>query len=579
MLDREDGGYFSGYSPAATAGMLYGFRLDGEEKLYPDPASRLQPAGPHELSEIVDPSTFDWTDGQWKGISPARQVIYELHVGTFTDAGTLAAATKELQYLSELGITVVELMPLAEFDGHFGWGYDGVNLFAPTRNYGSPDDLRRFIDEAHRLGLGVIHDVVYNHFGPQGNYIRQFSDDFFSTRHATEWGEAINFDGDNCQPVREFFIANAGYWIDEYHFDGLRMDAVQVIMDDSPVHVVSEIARRVREAAQGRGTLMTIENELQQARFLRPENRGGYGIDAAWNDDFHHAARVAMTGRAEFYYSDYRGTPQEILSAIQWGYLYQGQWNDRQGKPRGTPSLDVGGRQFITFLQNHDQVGNSPHGRRLHEQVSPGRMRAMTALLLLAPGTPLLFQGQEFAASSAFLYFADHADAKLGKQVRLGRMEFMKNFRSMAGADAGACFSDPCDREAFVRSKLDLSERDRHDEALALHRDLLRLRRDDPMFSAQRSDRVAGAVLSGEAFALRFIGEAGEDRLLLVNLGHDLEWNPSAEPLLAPPDGTDWQLMWSSEDPRYGGSGTGPIDTRHWYFPGHTTIVLWPRST
>ena len=427
-LEAEGRGYFAGFSPDAAGGTRYGFCLDGEKIPFPDPASRCQPDGPHGLSQVVNPASYHWRDNAWAGLGLKGQVFYELHIGTFTTAGTWEAAGRELPQLADLGVTAIEVMPVAEFAGRFGWGYDGVNLFAPTRLYGTPDDFRRFVDAAHENGLGVILDVVYNHFGPTGNYLGQFSADYVSPRHPTDWGEAINFDDKNSGPVREFFIANAGYWIDEFHVDGLRLDAVQAIFDDSPDPIVAALTRRVREAAAGRKTLVIAEDEFQDTRRLRGEEQPAGRLDAAWNDDFHHAARVAMTGHNEYYYGDYHGTPQELISAVKWGYLYQGQWNVRQARHRGWPALDLEALRFVIFLQNHDQVGNSPQGRRCHELTSPGRHRALTALLLLAPGTPLLFQGQEFSASSPFLYFADH-EAELGARVREGRHEGLRQFR------------------------------------------------------------------------------------------------------------------------------------------------------
>ncbi len=575
-LTAESDGYFSGYLPEARAGSRYGFRLDDGDQLFPDPVSRLQPGGPHALSEVVDPAAFNWTDASWLGTPLKGQVIYELHLGTFTPAGTWAAATEELPALADLGITLVEVMPVAEFAGDFGWGYDGVNLFAPTRLYGTPDDFRTFVDTAHRLGLGVMLDVVYNHFGPVGNYLGQFSGDYLTMDRQTGWGEAINFDGANSAPVREFFVANAGYWIDEYHLDGLRLDAVHAIVDESEEHILKAIGRRVREKSGSRQTLVILENEHQESYALRPIERGGYGMDAGWNDDFHHVARVAATGHAEYYFGDYQGTPQEFISLVKWGYLYQGQWNERQQRRRGTPGLDLDGAQFVTFLQNHDQVGNSPASRRAHELTSPGRHRALTALWLLAPGTPLFFQGQEFSASSPFHFFADH-DPDLNRLVREGRQNEMKNFRRQAGHDVSERFADPGARSTFEASRLDLSERERNQAAMDLHRDLLRLRREDPVFAAQRADRIHGAVISGEGFLLRFMGDGGDDRLLLVNLGRDLDWSPITEPLLVPPAGRQWQLLWSSEDPHYGGLGTPPLDSERWFVSGHSAIVLTAR--
>jgi maltooligosyltrehalose trehalohydrolase len=504
-------------------------------------------------------------------------VIYEMHLGTFTPEGTWEAASRELAELAEAGITLLEVMPIAEFVGRYGWGYDGVDLFAPSHLYGSPEDCRRFVDRAHALGLGVILDVVYNHLGPDGNYLACFSPAYFTDRYTTEWGAAINFDGKGAGPVREFFVANAGYWIDEFHCDGLRLDATQTIYDRSPDHILAAIGRRVRQSARGRSTVVVAENEAQHARLVRPAAQGGYGLDALWNDDFHHSAMVALTGRHEAYYIDYQGSPQEFISACKWGYLYQGQWYTWQAQRRGSPTFGLKPAAFVTFIQNHDQISNSGGGLRCHQLTSPGRYRAMTALMLLGPGTPMLFQGQEFAASSPFFYFADH-NAELSPLIRRGRAEFLSQFPSVASPEMQSRLPDPGDPHTFERCRLDLAERHRHQEAYALHRDLLRLRREDPVLRSQRPHGVDGAVLGSHAFVLRFFTEDGQDRLLIVNLGRDLLLEPAPEPLLAPPEGTRWQMLWSSEDPRYGGFGTPPMDDDGgWRVPGEAAVVLGPR--
>src|SRR5215467_5446305 len=484
-LTPEGAGYFSGVIQQVGAGDLYRFRLDGEAQLYPDPASRYQPEGPHGPSQIVDPARFEWTDHEWRGVELRGKVIYEMHIGTFTREGVWAAAMRELDELARLGITLIEVMPVADFPGKFGWGYDGVNLFAPTRLYGSPDDFRRFVDRAHAIVIGVILDAVYNHLGPDGNYLREFAQDYFTERYTTDWGAAINFGGENAGPVREFFIANAGYWIDEFHLDGLRLDATQTIHDASGDHVLAAITPRVREAARGRSTLLVAENESQDVTLLHPTQSGGYGFDMSWNDDFHHSARVAVTGRNEAYYTDYLGTPQELISAAKWGYLYQGQRYRWQAKRRGTPTRDVAQSALVIYLQNHDQVANSGRGERLHQLTDPGRFRAMTAALLLALQTPLLFQGQEFCASSPWLYFADHTP-ELARLVRKGRREFLGQFPSLATPAMAACLADPGDRATFERCKLDLAERERHQWAMDLHADLLALRRDDPVLGGRK---------------------------------------------------------------------------------------------
>ena len=574
-LQPETDGYFSLWSLPARGGMRYRFRLDQGERALPDPASRFQPAGPHGPSEVIDPGTFAWTDDAWRGVAREQLVIYEMHVGTFTPDGGWEAASRELPALAELGITCLEIMPVAEFPGRFGWGYDGVNLFAPTRLYGRPDDFRRFVDRAHALGIAVILDVVYNHLGPDGNYLKSFSTAYFTDRYANEWGEAINFDGPDAGPAREFFIANAGYWIDEYHLDGLRLDATQQIFDRSEDHIIAAIVRQVRSAGRGRTTFMVGENEQQQARLLRSSEHGGYGLDALWNDDFHHSAMVALTGHHEAYYSDYRGRPREFVAAAKHGFLYQGQRYQWQQKARGSPALDLPAECFVVFLQNHDQIANSGTGERCHALTSPGRLRAMTAYFLLMPGIPMLFQGQEFAASSPFFYFADH-DIELSCNVREGRRTFLAQFPSLATSEMQVKLVDPGGIDTFHRSLLDLGERQRHASIYALHRDLLTLRRTDPVLG-RRPCRIDGAALTDDAWMLRFFSESGADRLLIVNLGRDLLLGPSPEPLLAPVEGQTWQLLWSSEAPHYGGSGSPAQDAAgNWLIPGQTATVLAP---
>ena len=575
-LMEEVDGFFSAHVPVAQAGSLYWYQLDDESKRYPDPASRFQPQGVHGPSQVIDPGKYGWQDDGWTGVQIEGQIIYELHVGAYTPEGTWAAAIDRLAHLRDLGVTVVEVMPVNEFQGEFGWGYDGVYWFAPTRLYGRPDDFRALVDEAHRLGLAVILDVVYNHFGPTGNYQAAFSPFFVSKRHSTEWGEALNFDGEGAGPVREFVTANAAHWIREYHLDGLRVDATQSIFDDSQPHLLAELTRLAREAAGERSIIVVAENEQQLVRHVEPADGGGYGMDGLCNDDFHHACRVAATGHAEFYYGDYAGSPQELISALRWGYLYQGQWSPRQGRFRGTPTRHLPAANFIHFLQNHDQVANSAKGWRAHLLTSPGRYRALTALLLLGPQTPMLFMGQEIASSSPFLYFADH-EVDIACLVRDGRWEFLRRFPRAAGFGAVGSLPDPAERSTFEQSKIDWSEGERHAETLLLHRDLIRLRKDDPVFSRQDATMLEGAVVGPEAFLLRWFDEAGDDRLMLVNLGRDLPCRQMSHPLMAPPRDAHWRLMWSSEDPRYGGSGTAMLDTKDWTMPGHAAIMLRPQ--
>ena len=570
---REEG--FSCFVPELRAGARYRYLLDDEDKPFPDPYSRFQPEGPHGPSEVIDPSLYGWRDGAFAGCTLQGQILYELHVGTFTREGTYRSAARQLPALADLGITVLELMPLAEFPGRFGWGYDGVNLFAPTRLYGRPDDLRSFVDDAHGLGMSVILDVVYNHLGPDGNYISQFSDTFFS-KVKTEWGDALNFDGEHSAATRAYVRDNAAYWIEEFHFDGLRLDATQQIFDESPRHIVHELIESARSAAGTRSIIVVAENEPQAASLARPMEQGGLGVDALWNDDFHHSTHVVATGHSEAYYCETGGTPQELISALKWGFLYQGQYYTWQKQNRGQPALDLRAEQFVLYLQNHDQVANSARGLRLHQTTSPGLSRALTALLLLAPGTPMLFQGQEFNASTPFYYFADH-EPELGNLVRTGRVDFLRQFNSLRGRGVRSILPDPAAPETFARSKLDERERERHGEMTSLVRDLIALRKRDPVFSAQRADRMHGAVLGEHAFALRFFGEHGDDRLVLVNLGRDLHLYRAPEPLLAPPREASWEIAFSTEDPEYGGMGTPPLDSyEQLRIHGLAVVVLAP---
>ncbi len=572
----EDG-YHSAIVPEATDGMYYGFRLDGDSRLLPDPASRFQPDGPEGLSQIVDHRGFKWSDAHWGGVTIEGQVIYEVHIGTLTAEGTWRTATARLQEIATAGMTVIEVMPVADFPGAFGWGYDGVCMFAPTRLYGAPDDFRRFVDRAHALGLGVILDVVYNHFGLFGCTITEFTNDYYSRRHENEWGSPVNFDGENSGPVREFFRSNVRYWIEEFHLDGFRFDATQSIFDDSEFHILTELPQTARKVAGDRAVILLAENEPQDVRLVRPVEEGGHGLDAMCNDDFHHAAHVRLTGLTEAYYEDYAGSVDELRSAIRGGFLYQGQISQHQGKRRGTPARGLPATAFIHFLQNHDQVANSGAGLRIHDLTSPGRLRAMTALWLLSPQTPMFFQGQEFSASSPFLYFADLA-GKDAEGVAQGRIKFLSQFPSLNTDEVRRALADPANRSTFERSKLDWAQRERHERSYEFHKDLLTLRREDPVFRCQRSDQIEAAALGADCLAVRYFGdvdEAGSDRLLLVNFGRQFCYSPSPEPLLAPPSRCQWKPLWTSENVRYGAQSTPPVETDDgWHIPAEAAVLL-----
>lgn len=575
-LAEIDNGYFACVAEDVAAGALYKFQLDRGEA-YPDPASRFQSHGPHSFSEVVDPNAFEWTDKEWRGVKLFGQVIYEMHLGTFTQEGTWNAAAEKLQYLRDTGITLIEIMPVADFPGRFGWGYDGVQPYAPAGLYGRPDDMRTFVDRAHGLGVAVILDVVYNHLGPDGNYFSQFSPFYFSEKHNTDWGKGINFDGPHCRAVRDFICQNAAYWIREFHLDGLRLDATQDIHDDSKPHILAEISEISRRAADDREIVLIGENEPQETCLIRPISDGGCGLDGLWNDDYHHSVSVALKGKADAYYTDYRGSAQEFVSAAKYGYLFQGQYYSWQKKRRGTPTLGLPHWSMVNFIDNHDQVANSARGQRTHEVSAPGAYKAITALTLLMPGTPMLFQGQEFASTSRFLFFADHKP-ELAQSVRKGRMEFLQQWRSHASADIRKCLDDPSAIETFEKSKLNHGEVQQHREIYALHRDLLKLRREDSVISRQGEDGVDGAVLSPQCCVLRFFSpDYAEDRLLVVNVGVELRYSPSPEPLLGPPLGKQWEKLWSSDDAEYGGCGTAALDSEeNWIIPGQAAVVLCP---
>src|ERR1041384_2693490 len=512
-LTREEGGYFFGCA-SVGAGTLYRFRVNKAEHFHPDPASRYQPHGPHGSSCVVDHTQFKWTDSQWRGVNMKGQVIHEMHVGTFTKEGTWKAAAEQLEELARIGITVVEMMPIADFPGNFGWGYDGVDLFAPYHVYGTPDDLRAFVDRAHSLGLAVILDVVYNHFGPDGNYLAVYSNDYLIREKETDWGDSINFDGPNSAPVREFYITNGRYWIDEFHFDGFRFDATDSIHDESDEYIVGAVGRAARKAALPRSIILIAENERQVTKLIHPRSEHGDDLDAVWNDDFHHSAAVALTGRREAYYSDYLGTPQEFVSAAKYGYLFQGQPYTWQEAPRGWSGRGLPPESFIAFIENHDQVANTPFGERIRYLTSPGRYRAVVALLLLGPWTPMLFQGQEFGASAVFRYVSDVGDDELKEAIRKGRFEFLAQFPLVATPEVQARLPVPFHLSTFEGCKLDWSDRNRHPQIYALHRDLIRLRREDARFSQAKGNGVDGAVLGTRSFVLRYFADQPHDERL-----------------------------------------------------------------
>lgn len=569
ILEKENSGYYSALLPFIPTDLLYGFILDQSDHCLPDPASRFQPNGVNGYSKIIDHNTYKWNDRDWQGIPQDNRVIYEMHTGTFTSEGTWSAAANQLAELASLGITVIELLPIAEFEGTFNWGYDGTFQFAPCHQYGSPDQLRSFIDKAHRCGIGVILDVVYNHLGSASAAFKEFSPYYFTDKYDNEWGKAINFDGPNCQKVREYFLANAAYWVQEYHFDGFRIDATQQIFDKSPRNIISEIVQTVRNSAKGKSVFIIAENECQDCTLFHE-----YDIDAVWSDDFHRSSTVALTGHAEAYYSDYRGTPQEFISAAKYGYLYQGQYYTWQKKTRGTPALNLHADNFIHYLQNHDQIANSLNGLRMHAISDPSVYRVFTMLLLLGLQIPLLFQGQEFYSSAPFYFFTDKEENSVRRAAE-GRKKFLSQFPSIAASE-GTLTPYPGDLQAFRQCKLNFEERITNQQAYLFHKDLLSIRKDDPVFKSRNRNDIDGAVIADRSFLLRYFGKLPSyDRLLIVNLGTDLSLDPNPEPLTAAPEGFEWKELIASENPQYGGNSTSPLVMKGIpRIPGHAAVFL-----
>jgi len=494
-LARDAAGVFTGCAPDLPAGARYRFSIDKAAPL-PDPASRWQPDGVHGASAYVDPSDFIWTDQSWAGVSRDELVIYELHVGTFTPEGTFAGAESRLGHLAEIGITAIEMMPIVESAGTRNWGYDGVDLFAPSHHYGTPDDLRRLVNAAHLHGLAVILDVVYNHLGPDGAYLASYSPRYFSDRHTNAWGAAMNLDGPGSEHVRGFLIENALHWIHEYHVDGLRLDATHALIDERPVHFLAELRERVAAAAP-RPVILIAEDERNLAAIAEPAPRG-YGLDAVWADDFHHQMRVALTGDRDGYFANFSGRADDLAATIRQGWFYVGQPAAVTGRPRGSDPSRLSPSQFIVCLQNHDQVGNRAFGDRLHHGIGVDAFRAASALLLLLPQTPLLFMGQEWAASSPFLYFTDHEPA-LGRLVTEGRRQEFAAFQAFTDPITRAQIPDPQDPSTFVLSRLSWDERLAlpHAGVEQLYRTLLHLRKHDPVLADPRAPYDVWAADAG----------------------------------------------------------------------------------
>lgn len=545
-LERSEDGYHQLLVAGLPSGSLYRYRLDGRGP-FPDPASRAQPRGVHGSSEAVSSSDFKWSVDSWTQPARERLVVYELHVGTATRQGTFDALAARLPHFTALGVTALELMPVAACPGRRNWGYDGVAPFAPSGNYGGPAALKRFVDAAHASGLAVLLDVVYNHLGPDGNYLWVHARRTF-TQAATPWGQAIDF---RLRPVRDFFVWNALHWIHDYRFDGLRLDATHALVQPGRPHVLAELSSRVRRSLPpGRNVLLVAEDASNDARCTRLRSRSGFGLDAVWADDLHHHVHVGVTGQTDGYYADYSGNVRDLARTLRRGWFYEGQRSRFLGRPRGTPPTGMRPAAFVHCLQNHDQVGNRALGDRLHHAVGLDTWRALSALLLTAPYVPLIFMGQEWAASTPFQFFTDH-EPGLGKLVTAGRRREFRQFRSLEGERK---LPDPQASATFERSRLHWSEAARrpHCGVLRLYRALLQLRARHPVLLGSASTHPACRALGQHGLLL--VRASREGRLLTivnlrgrlsVDLTHDLD---------APPRGSTWRLLLTTEAARFGGA-------------------------
>jgi maltooligosyltrehalose trehalohydrolase len=558
-------GVHTGTVRRVPSGSDYSYRLDGGPDR-PDPVSRWRPLGVHGPTRVVDPAAFHWTDKTWRGLETADLAIYELHVGTFTPAGTFDGAVERLPALRELGVTAIEIMPVAEFPGSRNWGYDGVSLFAVQSSYGGPNGLKRLVDAAHRAGLAVLLDVVYNHLGPEGNYLGEFGP-YFSDRHRTAWGQGFNLDGPESDEVRRYLVDNAVYWVTEYHLDGLRLDAADRIVDLSPTHLAEEIGQAVHEQgdALGRRTLVIAEIDANDPRWVKGREEGGYGLDAQWSDDFHHAVHVALTGERTGYYADFT-EPDALAKVLSERYVNDGRYSPYRRRSHGRPAVDLPADRFVVCIQNHDQTGNRARGERLAALVAPGALRLAAAILLLSPYVPLLFMGEEHGETNPFLYFVSHGDPALVEAVREGRRREFERFAWTGD------IPDPQAEDTFEASRPQWQQAEAPTGARlrALYRDLLRLRRSEaalrPGAAAVRvrNDARAGWI------AVRYAGE-----------GDVLEgiFNLAPEARVVPLDDShQWSLLLSSDAPGYGGSGETAVD-KTLRLPGHTAILLRGTTT
>jgi maltooligosyltrehalose trehalohydrolase len=555
-LDPQPGGYFGGRVEGAGPGSRYRYTIDGRGP-FADPASRFQPDDVHGPSMVVDAQRFTWSDGAWRGVARDDLVIYELHVGTFSRAGTFRGVVEHLPHLRRLGVTAIELMPVADFPGRWNWGYDGVAIFAPARCYGEPDELRFLVDRAHAAGLGVLLDVVYNHVGPDGAALFAFSPWYFTDRHQSPWGAGVNLDGPHAADVRGFLIENALHWIHEYHLDGLRLDATHAMRDDSARHFLAELTAVVRESVVDREVFLIAEDHRNLAQMVKPEREGGWGLDGVWADDLHHQLRVALAGDRDGYYADYSGSAADIAATLERGWFFTGQYSSYVSGPRGTDPAGIDLRRFVVCLQNHDQVGNRALGERLHHQIDLAAWRAALVLLLAAPQTPLLFMGQEWAATTPFLYFTDHHD-ELGHLVTAGRRREFARFAAFADAASRERIPDPQARSTFEASRLAWDEAavEPHASILRLHAALLALRQTDPAIASAAATVAVDAVGSDTIAMRRASGSMAALVVARLRGGGVVDLDGARRAALA--DGQSWRVRLTSEDPPFAPDSAPP---------------------
>jgi maltooligosyltrehalose trehalohydrolase len=553
-MPKDASGYRHGLDHHGEPGDLYKFRLDGQE--YPDPASRYQPEGVHGRSQVIDPRQFQWHDSGWKPPALRDLVIYELHIGTFTPEGTFLAAIDKLDHVRDLGATAIEIMPVADFAGERNWGYDGVCIYAPAHSYGHPDDLRALVDAAHQAGLAVILDVVYNHLGPDGNYLGVYAPGYIDEDRKTPWGGALRFDDPAFRPLRALFVANPVYWRHEFHIDGFRLDATHAILDESPVHILEEITAAIHE----HGAFAIAEDSRNDSRVILPPEENGIGFDAVWADDFHHTVRVSNTRESEGYLGDFSGTLVELIETLRNGWFYRGQFSRNKGSRRGSECRHIPPRKFIHCISNHDQAGNRAMGERMHHSISREAYLAASALLCLSPYTPMLFMGQEWAASTPFIFFTDH-NAELGKLVTEGRREEFKQFSAFRDEATRQRIPDPQQLKTFTDSKLVWEEVSEGKKALTLelYRACLALRRDKTAFRPQSRDFFHAEALALGAGALRLKGSAA-DWLLLFDLVGGHAGSLAEEWICKPRGSAGWTIALSTNERRFGGTGVSAYD-------------------